>query len=135
MSSEQQPTETPTPEVTPTPSGITVPPGLVAACAEAVEELKASRKLLESQGVLIERQQEMIKLEVEIAGLGKTINELSGKQIEQLKIALSLKDRVITAAEAEIAVLKKQRMTFWKKTKYFVIGAAAGIVIGAVALK
>lgn len=112
-----------------------MPAGLVAACAEAVEELKAARKLLESQDLLIERQQQMLKLEDEISGLLKRSNELSDKEIAALRLALAHKDRVITAAEAEIAVLKKQRMTFWKKAKWFVIGGAAGIVVGAVALK
>lgn len=111
-----------------------MPDGLVAACAEAVEELKASRKLLESQGVLIERQEEMLKLEGEISTLGKKVRELDAKEIAQLRLALSMKDRVITAAEAEIAVLKKQRMTFWKKGKYLLIGLGAGVVVGAVAV-
>lgn len=104
----------------------------MAACAEAVEELKASRNLLASQGILIERQTEMLKLEGEISDLGKRIRDLDAKEIAQLRLALAMKDRVITAAEAEIAVLKKQRMTFWKKAKWFIVGGVVGVAAGAV---
>lgn len=121
------PSASPATDATPT-----VPAGLVAACAEAVEELRASRKLLASQGELIERQDEMLKLEGEIATLAKRVNDLSQKEIAQLRVALAAKDRVIAATEAEVAVLKKQRMTVWKKIKWFVYGGAVGVAAGAV---
>ncbi len=111
-----------------------MPPGFVAACGEAIEELKASRKLLESQGILVDRQDELLKLEREITGKVKDLRTLDASQIAELNKALAAKDRVIAAVEAEVVVLKKQRMTFWKKTKYFIIGAAAGVVIGAIAI-
>lgn len=106
--------------------------GLRAACAEAVEELKAARKLLASQGVQIERQNELLDLEGKVSTGLKNLRTLDAEEKQQLRNALAAAERQITAIRAENEVLKKQRMTFWKKAKYFVIGGAAGIIAGAV---
>lgn len=104
----------------------------MTACAEAIEELRASRKLLASQGILFERQDELLKLERDITASVKNLRNLDAQQIAELNKALAAKDRVIAAVEAEVVVLKKQRMTFWKKVKWAAKGAAVGIVVGAV---
>lgn len=121
-----QPSATPAPETTPLPAGF------VQACGEAIEELRATRKALASQDILSSRQDELLKLERQFSDGLKNLRSLDAAQISQLEKAIAAKDRVITATEAEVAVLKKQRMTVWKKVKWFVIGGAAGIIAGSV---
>jgi len=106
---------------------------LIAACAEAVEELRAARKTIASQGVLIDRQDELLKLEREISEKARSINSASEMQIAELNKALAAKDRVIAATEAEVAMLKKKH-SFWSKAKWFLIGGAAGVLAGGVLL-
>lgn len=111
---------------------VVVPRGLIDACAEAVQELRASRKSLASKDILIERQDEMLMIERQISDLLKTKETLSAAEIEQLKNALAAKDRVIAASEAQIEVLKKNQMTFGKKIKYVAIGIVIGLAATAV---
>lgn len=106
--------------------------GLRAACAEAVEELKAARKLLASQGVQIEKLNELADLEGKVSTGLKNLRTMDAEEKLSLRNAVAAAEREITAIRAENAVLKKQRMTLWKKAKVFVVGAAAGLVVGAV---
>lgn len=104
------------------------------ACAEAVDELKAARKLLEKQDIEIKLQAEMLDLEQKInAGL-KDLRTLDEAEKLSLRDAIAAKDRVIASQEAAIAALKKNRWTFWKNAKAVTLGVAAGIVIGAIVL-
>lgn len=109
-----------------------MPEGFVRACAEAIEELRATRKVLESDGVLFARQGELLKIERDITAKVKDLRVLDAAQISELNKALAAKDRVIAAVEAEVVVLKKQRVTLWKRFKWIAYGAAAGIVAGVV---
>ncbi|MEQ1643756.1 MAG: hypothetical protein ABL959_09960 [Pyrinomonadaceae bacterium] len=129
------PSATPVPEPGPTATPTAVPAGFVTACAEAIEELRASRKLLASQGILFERQDELLKLERDITASVKNLRTLDAQQIAELNKALAAKDRVIAAVEAEVVVLKKQRMTFLRKVKYIAIGIVAGAAVCAVACR
>lgn len=100
--------------------------------AEALEELKAARKLIEAQGREIKVKDELIALEREISAGLKNLRNLDAGELQALRDALAAKDRVIAAYEAEIAVLKKNKWSTWKWIKAAAVGAAAGIVIGTV---
>lgn len=124
LPSSGTPVATPTPESDPDA-------GLRAACAEAVEELRAARQLIKSQDGLIERQNELLTMEQRIQTGLKDLRTLDAEEKQHLRNAVAAANRETAAVRAENAVLKKQRMTFWKKAKWFVIGGAAG---GAVCL-
>lgn len=102
------------------------------AIAEALEELRAARKLIEAQGLELKVKDELIALEKQIAEGLKNLRSLDAKQLEQLNLALAAKDRVIAAYEAEIVVLKKNQWTLGKAVKYMIYRAAAGIIVGTV---
>lgn len=105
------------------------------ACADAVSELKAARKLIEAQDRLIKYQGDLNALERQFSDGLKNLRTLDAAEKDGLRTALNEKDKVIAALEAEIVVLKKKRNSWWKSAKTFVIGAAAGVVIGTVLLK
>lgn len=105
---------------------------LRAACAEAVEELKAARQLLKSQGALIERQNELSSLEKQISTGLKDLRVLDDAEKQSLRNAVAAAMRETTAVRAENAVLEKNQVTTWKTVKRVAVGAAAGIIIGFV---
>ncbi|MEZ5421837.1 MAG: hypothetical protein R2682_01925 [Pyrinomonadaceae bacterium] len=121
-----------TPSVTPTPDSNDA--ALRRACADAVDELKAARKLIASQTALIDRSGELNLLERQFSDGLKNLRTLDAAEKQKLTEALAAKDRVIANIEAENAVLRKQRNTFWKKLKVFTIGAAASAIAGAILL-
>lgn len=106
--------------------------GLRRACAEAVEELRAARRLIEAMDRELKSAREVIRLEREISEGLRRLDSMSAAETAELRKALEAKDRVIAAYEAEIAVLKRQRASFWKKAKIAIVAAAAGIIAGAV---
>ena len=106
--------------------------GLRRACAEAVEELKAARKLLAAQGVQIEKQQELLELEQKISAGLKNLRNLDESEKAELRKALFAKDRQLAALESENKILKKQRFTFWKGVKIVVVAAGAGFIAGVI---
>ena len=110
----------PTPPATPTPDP------LMQACAEAVEELRAARKLLEAQGTQIERQNELIKLEREISAKLTETRELDAAEKAKLRDALAAAERQVAAVQAQVDTLKRERPSVWKKLKWIGIGIAAG---------
>lgn len=97
--------------------------------------MTAARKLLQSQGVLIEKQDELLGIETQLSTGLKNLRTLDAEEKGQLRLAVAAAERQIAALEAQVVVLKKKRFTFWKAAKYLVIGGAAGIVAGAVLLK
>lgn len=99
---------------------------------DALSELRAARKLIDAQGVEIQRYDELLKLEREIAGRLKQINSLSDEEKAELRRAIDAKDRQVASLEAAIAALKRERPSFWKKLGWIAAGAGAGIVIGTV---
>lgn len=105
---------------------------LVKACAEAVEELKAARILLKTQGTQIALQEELLKLEEEISAKLRNINDLSEREKEELLKALAAKDRIIFSLENENRILKSQKFTIWKGVKIAIVAGAAGIIVGKV---
>lgn len=102
------------------------------ACNDAIAELRAARKLIDAQQVELGRYAEILKLETEIRSQMKRINELGDQEKKELRSALDAKDRQVAALEAAIAVLKRDRPSFWKKLGWVAIGAGAGVVIGTV---
>lgn len=114
-----------------TPSASPVP-DLRRPLAEALEEIRAARKLIEAQGLELKVKDELIALEKQLSEGLKHYKELSESEIKSLRIAVEAKDKVIAAYEAEIVVLKKQRTSFWKKAEIFIIGVGIGAVIIAV---
>lgn len=101
------------------------------ACAEAIEELRAARKLIAAQDAELKISGELIALEKQISDGLKNLRTLDESQRKALMDAIAAKDRVIAAYEAEIAVLKKKN-SFWSKAKWFLIGGAVGAVAGVV---
>lgn len=99
--------------------------GLVKACAEAVEELRAARQLLASQGKQIALQADLLALERQISTGLKNIRTLDTSEKDALRDALAAKDVVI-------AELKKKQWSIWKAVKAGLIGAAAGVIAGVV---
>jgi chromosome segregation ATPase len=106
--------------------------GLRRACAEAVEELRAARRVIEAIDRELKSAREVIRLEREISEGLRRLDSMSAAEIAELRKALEAKDRVIAAYEAEIAVLKRQRNGFWKQAKIAIVAAAAGVIVGAV---
>ena len=99
------------------------------ACAEAIEELRAARKLIAAQDQELKISGDLIALEKQISDGLKNLRTLDAAERKALLDAIAAKDRVIAAYEAEIAVLKKKN-SFWTKAKWFLIGGAAGAVAG-----
>jgi hypothetical protein len=106
--------------------------GLRKACAEAVEELRAARKLIAAQGIDLDKLKELLALEQQISAGLKDLRNLDAGEKQALRDALDAKDRQIAALGLEITELKKNKWTFWKAVKTFAIGAAAGIIIAGV---
>lgn len=102
------------------------------AVAEALEELRAARKVIDAQKSELKIAYELIALERQVSDGLKNIRTLDAAERQQLQQALAAKDRVIAAYEAEIVVLKKNRWSGWKWLKAAAVGAGAGIVIGAI---
>ncbi|MCC7308313.1 MAG: hypothetical protein IT173_12160 [Acidobacteria bacterium] len=102
------------------------------AVAEALEELRAARKVIDAQKSELKIAYELIALERQVSDGLKNIRTLDAAERQQLQQALAAKDRVIAAYEAEIVVLKKNRWSGWKWIKAAAVGAGAGIVIGAI---
>jgi uncharacterized protein involved in exopolysaccharide biosynthesis len=94
--------------------------------------LTAARKLLASQGSLIEKQNELLGLENQLSAGLRNLRTLDAEQKIELQKAVDAANRQIAALEAEIVVLKKKRFTFLKAVKYILIGVAAGVVGGVV---
>lgn len=114
---------------TPTP---TPDDGFRRAVAEALDELRAARKLIEAQQAEIKVKDELIALERQLAEGQANLRTLDAKQRAELERAVAAKDKVIAAYEAEIAVLKKQRPSWLARLKYIAVGVAAGVIAGVV---
>ncbi len=121
--------DTPATKPSPTPD---IHAGLRRAAAEAIEELKAARKLLKKQGVLIAKQDQLLELERKISAKLKEINSLNERQVTEFWKLINAKDREITALENQNRILKKTRCGVICKFKIAVVAAGAGIVIGKV---
>lgn len=102
------------------------------ACAEAIEELKAARKLLEKQSVEIEVQKRLSEIQTDIEQKLSNINQLSEREKEELRKSLAAKDREIDMLDRANFILRSRQMTPWKVFKIAVVAGAAGVVLGKV---
>lgn len=99
---------------------------LRAACAEAIEELKAARKLIKAQDVALTKDAELASLQSQVEDGLRKLRALDAEEKANLWKAVDAANREITALKAANAVLKKNQVTVWKQIKWFVIGAGAG---------
>lgn len=106
--------------------------GLIKACGEAVEELKASRTAIQRQKAEIVLQAELLKLEKEISIGLRDIRTLDEKEKILLRQAIAASQDANLALKEQNLALKKQKFTLWKGIKAVTLGVAAGIVLGAV---
>lgn len=102
------------------------------ACAEAVQELKAARALINGQAQQIETAERLLKIQTEIESGLRTLNDLNAEQRLSLSQALEAKSRIITELESQNAALRKRGGGAWGKAKFAVIGVALGVIAGAV---
>ena len=100
------------------------------ACADTLTELIAARKLIASQDQYALKQVELQQLSDQISNGRKDLRTLDAQEKQHLRDAVTAADKEIAALKAEVVVLKKERMTIWKKAKWFVIGGAIGIAVG-----
>lgn len=106
--------------------------GLRRAAAEAIEEIKAARKLIGSQAEQIEKGKALYALQKQIESGLRNLLSLNEKEKQELRNAIAAKDTVIEALEAQIGILKKNRCGMVCKLKIAAAAAGAGIVIGKV---
>jgi hypothetical protein len=123
-----QPSATPAIQGSPTPDDS----GLRAACNDAITELQAARRLISSQDALSTKAGELLALERQIADGLRNLRVMDAAEKQKLRDALVSADKETAAVRAENEVLKKKRMTLWKKVKWFVIGGAAGVIAGTI---
>lgn len=115
------------------PSATPVPDDVFRrAVAEALEELRSARKLIEAQSLELKIKDELIALERQLSDGQKNLRTMDAAELAALRTALSAKERVIAAYEAEIVLLKKKRWSFWKVVKTAAVAGAAGLVVGAI---
>lgn len=130
VGSGQLPEASPTPPTTDDPDA-----GLRKACADTLDELVAARKLIAAQGNQLQADAQLQALQDQISTGLKDLRVLDAAEKQKLRDAVDAANREIAALKDEVKILKKQRMTFWKKLKYGAIGVAAGVVVGALVLK
>ena len=121
-----------------TPKGVTPAPDdvLLSACAAAVEELSATRRLVEA----LERENELLKdrldTEKRASSLLTDLSESRRAENEALRSAIAAKnetivakDAVIESQERSITALQKRKSSPWKRLGDVLIGVAAGAIL------
>jgi hypothetical protein len=112
------------------------PQGLTKACAAAVSELEASRRLID----LLERENTLLKdrleTETRTTAMLTELNASRKAESDALKTALTAKtetlaarDSVIAAQDKLIDSLKAKKSSPWKRLGDILIGIAAGALI------
>lgn len=91
--------------------------------------------MIEAQNLELKIKDELIALERQVSDGQKNLRKLDAAELQALRDAITAKDRVIAAYEAEIVVLKKNRWSAWKWVKAAAVGAGVGIVVGAIVLR
>lgn len=99
------------------------------ACAETIDELKATRKLMEKMDIDAEKQKELLTLEKAITAKAKEIKDLDEQEKQELRNALSAANQAIAELRAANEELKKNQWTMKKALKAGAIGAAVGIIV------
>ena len=106
--------------------------GLRRACAEAVQELKAARMLIDGQAAQIAQAEKLLKIQIDIESKLRELGTLNDEEKASLYRAIDAKDRAIAALEQSNRELRKKGGGFWGKLKIGVMGAAVGLIAGAV---
>lgn len=108
----------------------------ISACNAAVEELKASRRLIE----LLDREnallRERLETEARTTAMLTELNETRKSESEALRNTVAAKNETIAAKDAVIAnqeklidALKAKKSSPWKRLGDVLIGVAAGMVL------
>lgn len=110
--------------------------GLIGACATAVEELKATRELVDAMGAentALKKQLATTKQSIELLN---ELNETRKSETASLRETVTAKNEAIAAKDAVIAsqdklieALKKKRSSPWKRIRDVLIGAAIVAVL------
>jgi len=109
---------------------------VISACASAVSELEASRRLID----LLERENRLVKdrLETETrnSAILTELNASRKAETEALKTALAAKNETLAAKDEVIATqqrlidsLRTKKSSPWKRLGDILIGVAAGMVL------
>ncbi|QQS33508.1 MAG: hypothetical protein IPM50_02685 [Acidobacteriota bacterium] len=116
-------------------SDIRADDALRVACAEAIEELRAARRLIRSQDALIVSQGGLVELERQISDGLKRIRTLDAEEKELLSSAVAAARREVDAIRGANEALKRNQATFWKRLKWVVVGGAVGVIAGSVLVR
>lgn len=100
------------------------------ACAEAVQELKAARALIDGQNRQIEQAEKLLKLQLSIEQKLREMDSLNESQRKALYAAIDAKDRAIAELESQNRDLRKRGGGFWGKVKIGVVAGAVGLIAG-----
>jgi septal ring factor EnvC (AmiA/AmiB activator) len=109
---------------------------LLAACAAAVDELKASRTLitaldaeLASQKSRLDTERQLNAMLTELNNTRKSESAALGRALEAKNETIAAKDAVIATQDKLIETLKSKRSSTWRRIGDILIGAAAIAVL------
>ena len=109
---------------------------MIAACSAAVDELKASRVLIDSLESENAALRDRLETEKKATALLAELNETRKAESEALRAAvaaknetIAAKDAVITAQDKLIATLKTKKSSPWRRLGDVLIGAAVFAVL------
>ncbi len=116
--------------------GACVPGEVIASCAAAVEELRASRSLIDALEVENRALTERLATEKAATAILTELNETRRSESVALKNTIAAKNETITAKDAVIAsqdklveALKKKTPSPWRRLGDILLGAAAIAVL------
>jgi len=109
---------------------------LIGACAAAVDDLKATRVLVESLTNESDALRTQLETEKQTTGLLTELNETRKTETDALRETVAAKNEAIVAKDAVIAsqdtlieALKKKKSSPWKRLGDVLIGAALFAVL------
>lgn len=109
---------------------------LIAACSAAVNELKASRELIETLDIENSAIRTRLETEKRASQILTELNETRTSEAEALRAtvnaknnALVAKDEVITSQQKLIDELRRKRPSLWRRIGDILIGAGAIAVL------
>lgn len=109
---------------------------MLAACAAAVEELRASRALIDALEAANETLKARLETEKQTTNLLYELNETRKAETSALRDTVAAKNEAIAAKDAAIskqdeliAQLKARKSSVWKRVGDLMIGAAAGLIL------
>ncbi|MEQ1604566.1 MAG: hypothetical protein ABL999_06830 [Pyrinomonadaceae bacterium] len=116
--------------------GACVPGNVLASCAAAVEELKASRILIDALEIENASLKTRLETEKQMTATLTEVNETRRSESDALRNAIAAKnetiaakDAVITSQDKLVEALKKKKPSPWRRIGDILIGAAAIAVL------